>query len=116
MPCRSAGSTLSVPMSRPRYTAVESQLTISPPSRAASAMPSALFPDAVGPSTARKDFIRAPLPEQAHERDDEHDGRQHEKAPLLRAREHLAPAGPFVVEERDGEQHLVVRIFRRQPQ
>ena len=35
-------------MSKPRYTAVESQLTISPSKRSASAIPSALFPVAVG--------------------------------------------------------------------
>ena len=39
-------------MSKPRYTAVESQLTISPPYRSASARPSALLPVAVGPRIA----------------------------------------------------------------
>src|SRR5262245_53681039 len=52
MPRRSAGAILSVPMSNPRYTAVESQLMISPPNRSAMASASALLPVAVGPSTA----------------------------------------------------------------
>jgi hypothetical protein len=39
-------------MSKPRYTAVESQFTISPPYRRAMASPSDDFPVAVGPSTA----------------------------------------------------------------
>src|SRR5688500_9282206 len=39
-------------MSMPRYTCIESQHTISPESWRASARPSALFPEAVGPSTA----------------------------------------------------------------
>src|SRR6185503_8165478 len=52
MPRRPSTDTLSVPMSKPRYTAVESQLMISPPCRSASASPSALLPDAVGPRTA----------------------------------------------------------------
>src|SRR5262245_53643724 len=39
-------------MSKRRYTAVESQLIISPLSRWASAMPSALLPVAVGPTMA----------------------------------------------------------------
>src|SRR5688572_13235175 len=52
MPRRSPGGTLSVPMSKPRYTAVESQLMISPPRRSASSMPSALVPVAVGPRMA----------------------------------------------------------------
>src|SRR6185436_3542762 len=41
-------------MSMPTYTCCESHATISPPVRSASAMPSALLPDAVGPSTATK--------------------------------------------------------------
>ena len=53
MPRRSAIGTLSVPISKPRYTAVESQLMISPPRRRASSMPSALLPVAVGPRMAR---------------------------------------------------------------
>jgi len=52
MPRRSAGAVLSVPMSNPRNTAVESQLTISPPCRSAKASASALFPVAVGPRIA----------------------------------------------------------------
>src|SRR6186997_2566170 len=39
-------------MSMPMYTCWESQATISPPARSASASANALFPDAVGPSTA----------------------------------------------------------------
>ena len=42
-------------MSKPRYTAVESQLMISPPKRSASASASALLPVAVGPRTATTD-------------------------------------------------------------
>src|SRR5687767_5105947 len=52
MPRRCSSVSLSVPMSKPRYTAVESQLMISPSRRSASARPSALLPDAVGPITA----------------------------------------------------------------
>ena len=42
-----------MPMSKPRYTAVESQLMISPRWRSASSMPSVLLPEAVGPRIAR---------------------------------------------------------------
>src|SRR5947207_15494348 len=52
MPRRSAGAILSVPMSKPRYTAVESQLMISPPRRSATVRASALLPVAVGPRIA----------------------------------------------------------------
>jgi hypothetical protein len=52
-PRRSDTGTLSVPISKPRYTAVESQLMTSPPCLSASSMPSALFPVAVGPRMAR---------------------------------------------------------------
>src|SRR3954447_1593666 len=52
MPRRSAAAILSVPMSKPRYTAVESQLMISPSKRSAIASASALLPVAVGPRTA----------------------------------------------------------------
>ena len=38
MPCCASGGTLSVPMSKPRYTAVESQATISPSKCRATAM------------------------------------------------------------------------------
>ena len=41
-----------VPMSMPRYTATESQLTISPPNRSPSASESAVFPLPVGPSNS----------------------------------------------------------------
>ena len=43
---------MSVPMSKPRYTAVESQLMISPWQRSAIASASALLPVAVGPRMA----------------------------------------------------------------
>src|SRR4051794_10164175 len=52
MPRRSAAAILSVPMSKPRYTAVESQLMISPSNRSAIPSASALLPVAVGPRTA----------------------------------------------------------------
>src|SRR5689334_8472360 len=48
-------------MSKPRYTAVESQLTISPPNRSAIASASALLPVAVGPTTATA-FTGTPHP------------------------------------------------------
>src|SRR6266496_5590132 len=51
---RSSAVGFAVPMSMPTYTCCESQATISPPARSASARPSALLPDAVGPSTATK--------------------------------------------------------------
>src|SRR5690242_9224188 len=60
MPRCAAGGTLSVPISKPRYTAVESQLTISPPYCSASASASALLPEAVGPRTASTRGRRAP--------------------------------------------------------
>src|SRR5688572_30268095 len=101
-------------MSKPRYTAVESQLTTSPPSRRASAMPSALLPVAVGPSTATSS------------------GRV-VTAPSARGRAPARPARParsagrsaacawdlpsvwtFVVEERDGEEHLVFGVLGRE--
>src|SRR5688572_7546520 len=53
MPRRCSIGSLSVPMSKPRYTAVESQLMISPWQRSAIARLRALLPEAVGPSTAR---------------------------------------------------------------
>ena len=52
MPLREAIGTLSVPMSNPLYTAVESQLTISPRTRSANARAKALLPVAVGPTIA----------------------------------------------------------------
>src|SRR5437773_1707424 len=53
MPRRPAIGIFSVPISKPRYTAVESQLTISPLCRSATASASALLPVAVGPRIAR---------------------------------------------------------------
>src|SRR6476469_7606814 len=83
MPRRSANGTLSVPMSKPRYTAVESQLTISPPNRSASASASELFPVAVGPRTA----TTRGSDKADDDVDDERE--QQEKEPeLLRPREH----------------------------
>src|SRR2546429_5078918 len=40
------------PISKPRYSCVESHATTPPPSRSASFTPSADFPDAVGPTMA----------------------------------------------------------------
>src|SRR5881628_2880534 len=99
MPRRSAAAILSVPMSKPRYTAVESQLMISPSYRSASASASALLPVAVGPSTAtanrllttlhaaaRKPRKHAdPLPHAQQDIDGERDEQNHE-AELLRPR------------------------------
>jgi len=78
---------LSVPMSKPRYTAVESQLMISPPNRSASARASALLPVAVDPSTAstRGLDIRSANTEEHVE--DEHE-QDDEKTELLRSRDH----------------------------
>src|SRR5262245_61764389 len=87
MPRRSAAAILSVPMSKPRYTAVESQLTISPLNRSATASASALFPVAVGPRIATSLL-------DTHEHvDDEHDQKD-EQAELLRACHFLSLAGP----------------------
>ena len=49
---RSSAESLAVPMSMPRYSCIESALTISPPSAVASRIPSSDFPTAVGPTTA----------------------------------------------------------------
>src|SRR3954471_3978778 len=78
--CSSIG-TLSVPMSMPRYTAVESHATISPPRRLARARPSALLPVAVGPTIARSWGEQFKI---------------HDSWPS-------ALLDPFVVKERDGE-------------
>src|ERR1700730_615309 len=51
---RSAKLGFVVPMSKPRYSCVESQATTSPPSRSASHTPSADLPEAVGPTTATR--------------------------------------------------------------
>src|SRR3954466_10730988 len=52
MPPRSSSVGLAVPTSIPRYTERESIETISPPSRRATSIESAVFPDAVGPTMA----------------------------------------------------------------
>src|ERR1017187_1376107 len=49
MRARSSREGLAVPISKSRYTATESQLTISPKNRAGSEMARADFPEAVGP-------------------------------------------------------------------
>src|SRR5213082_1640586 len=79
MPRRSASGTLSVPMSNPRYTAVESQFTISPRNRSASASASALLPVAVGPSTATTSGSG-----KANEDVDDEQKQEKQKAELLR--------------------------------
>src|SRR5688572_14676550 len=71
MPCRSWTDTLSVPMSKPRYTAVESQLMISPRRVAASASARALFPVAVGPRIATTGGLRTDAEENVHDEDEE---------------------------------------------
>src|SRR2546428_344390 len=58
MPRRPAIGVFSVPISKPRYTAVESQLMISPWCRSATASASALLPVAVGPRIARTRGLR----------------------------------------------------------
>jgi hypothetical protein len=82
-------------MSKPRYTAVESQLMISPPRRSASSMPSALLPAAVGPrmasiggpSTFETGALRAGRRMSVPEDDDADDEpEQDQQAELLRAR------------------------------
>src|SRR4051794_5539554 len=52
IPPRSSGVGLAVPMSIPRYPERESMEMISPPSRRATSIDSAVFPDAVGPTIA----------------------------------------------------------------
>src|SRR6266478_6412352 len=54
MPRRSEWLGFAVPISKPRYSCVESQATTSPPSCSASFTPSADFPDAVGPTMATR--------------------------------------------------------------
>src|SRR5689334_17231960 len=107
MPRRAAGVTLSVPISNPRYTAVESQLTISPPYRSASVNPSALFPVAVGPRTATS---VGRVTTSARTRT----GRTGLQGPATRAAACASPGRRFVVVERDGEKRLVGWILRRQ--
>src|SRR5207344_1125228 len=67
MPRCASGDSLSVPMSIPRYTAVESHATISPPNASASASASALLPVAVGPTTATA-FVKSANPLVVEER------------------------------------------------
>src|SRR5687768_635406 len=98
MPRRSCSGTLSVPISKPRYTAVESQLMISPLKRSAMAIPRALLPVAVGPRIA----IRRRTSSLA---------RQASYAWYVPS----LPAGRgLVVVERDGEEGLVVGILGRE--
>src|SRR3954470_12824455 len=84
MPRRSAGAILSVPMSNPRYTAVESQLTMSPPNCSAIASASALFPVAVGPRIATTSGFIGSL-DADDDVDDEGEQQDHQPE-LLRAR------------------------------
>src|SRR5216684_9251038 len=101
--CADSGS-LSVPMSKPRYTAVESQLMISPSYRSASARASALFPVAVGPRIAT---TRGVTNESAGKR---------ERRPAAGPGQ-VAASGSlrfFVVEERHREKGFLGRIFGRQ--
>src|SRR3982751_1148458 len=117
MPRCSCGGTLSVPMSKPRYTAVESQLTISPLKRSASAIPSALLPVAVGPTIATsrgrtaRGVTAAMRPRRCTTRAPSAPGTGRPAAlataPSLRA----AERGIFVDEEDDGHLHLLVRVL-----
>src|SRR3982751_6405367 len=117
MPRCSCGGTLSVPMSKPRYTAVESQLTISPLKRSASAIPSALLPVAVGPTTAtRRGRVLT-----ARGRRQKRRWRAASAPGTGRPAAHatavslLRSAGRRLVEvERDREETLVVGILRRE--
>src|SRR5512145_3128061 len=99
MPCCSPAGTLSVPMSMPRYTAVESHAMISPSNRRARARASALLPVAVGPTTAASFIASAVLAFVVVERDGEEGtvgrvvGRQH----------HRGIRHPDGVGRRDGE-------------
>src|SRR6266581_115508 len=96
MPRRACSEILSVPMSKPRYTAVESQLMISPLSRSATASASALFPVAVGPRTATTEGVGIRLSDSwqhAHAQEDvDRKCRDHDQeAELLRACWHHQP-------------------------
>src|SRR5215471_10318830 len=58
MPRRSARAVFAVPMSNPRYSCIESQLTISPLNVSAILSARALLPEPVGPTiTAKRGFI-----------------------------------------------------------
>src|SRR5262249_15385700 len=103
MPRRSASGSLSVPMSKPRYTAVESQLTISPPYRSAIASASALLPVAVGPRIATTGFTT--------EREDKREMRRAAERDRLAA---AASLRLFVIEERHGEECLLGRVLGRE--
>src|SRR3954454_24309216 len=94
MPRCSASGTLSVPMSNPRYTAVESQLTTSPPNRCAIAMASALLPVAVGPTIASSRGVTCERLERPRERDDHQGGERDEQPEALRAGRHYCPPPP----------------------
>src|SRR5678815_4857164 len=94
MPRCSAVGTLSVPMSMPRYTAVESQAMMTPSNREAIASASALLPVAVGPTTATARIASV------RNRDGRAGGRDQ--------------AVTHLVVERDRERRPVVGILRRQ--
>src|SRR5712692_1149767 len=100
IPRRLARAILSVPMSNPRYTAVESQLTISPRYRSASAKASALFPVAVGPRIATTVGSGTDANQEVQGEDDDD--------------EDALSGWLFVVEKRDGEKRLVHRVLGRQ--
>src|SRR5256885_12011956 len=91
MPRRSTGATLSVPMSNPRYTAVESQLMISPPKRSATASPTALFPVAVGPRIA---ISRPRMSADAENHVEEKRDGENQESKSLRLRHLLIRLGP----------------------
>lgn len=128
MPARSEAGTLSVPMSKPRYTAVESQLTISPLNSAASARASALLPVAVGPRTAATNRSATQPEHDVHEKS----GEEEEKTALLGPGQHWAASTSasqvrlkpdptlvgraLIVIERHGEKGLLHRILRGQRQ
>src|SRR5688572_18591171 len=94
MPRCSAGGTLSVPMSMPLYTAVESQAMMTASNRAAIASASALLPVAVGPTTATARIVSVGG-------GDRHAGGR-------------ARAVTDLVVERDREKRPIVRILGRQ--
>src|SRR3979490_2151710 len=91
MPRRSATAILSVPMSKPRYTAVESQLMISPPNRSASASASALLPVAVDPRTATTSGLGIRSADAKEDVHDEHE-QDDEESELLRTGDHTLNA------------------------
>src|SRR3954464_13049717 len=95
-------------MSNPRYTAVESQLMISPPCLSARLMPSALLPVAVGPRIARIGRRTGGPTRLAGRVAGRESGAP---SPLLPV---VAGWRLFVVEERDGKKGAVGWIIGRQ--